>query len=352
LSPRTARAGHWFLQSGIQEPNGGVARYYRTDLERNQPLSTEITGYAASCLVYLHSVTGDHRYVEQAAAAARFLTRLAWDPEHRTMPFELGAPAYSYFFDCGIIVRGLLAVWRATGEQEFLDVAAATGLSMVRDFAAADDFHPILALPGLAPEPRDVLRWSRSFGCYQLKSAMAWSDLAMATGDSSFLISYERVREASLRTWREFLPGHPETCRVMDRLHAFLYFLEGLLPRAKDPSTVDALRDGIARAAGLLRSIAPDFARSDVYAQLLRIRIYAAWMSSVPLDTAAAAEEAEALAAFQATSEDPRIDGGYHFGRLAGEWLPYANPVSTAFSLQAMELWENRSCPPQLHLLI
>ena len=72
----------------------------------------------------------------------------------------------------------------------------------------------------------------------------------------------------------------------------------------------------------------------------------------MPLDLAAASEEAEALAGFQARSDDPRIDGGYYFGRLGGAWLPYANPVSTAFALQAMELWENRSCPPHLHLLI
>jgi uncharacterized protein YyaL (SSP411 family) len=64
------------------------------------------------------------------------------------MPFEIAPAAFTYFFDCGIIVRGLLAVWRATGEQEFLDAAVATGLSMARDFAGPNgDFHPILALP-------------------------------------------------------------------------------------------------------------------------------------------------------------------------------------------------------------
>ena len=45
------RAGDWFRQSGIQEASGGVARYYRTDLKRNHPLSTEITAYALSALL-------------------------------------------------------------------------------------------------------------------------------------------------------------------------------------------------------------------------------------------------------------------------------------------------------------
>ena len=46
-------AGRWFLQSGIQEASGGVARYYRSDLRKNAPVSTEITGYAVSTLLFL-----------------------------------------------------------------------------------------------------------------------------------------------------------------------------------------------------------------------------------------------------------------------------------------------------------
>ena len=44
------RAGCWFLSSGIQDEHGGVARYYRSDIRQNLPVSSEITGYAASTL--------------------------------------------------------------------------------------------------------------------------------------------------------------------------------------------------------------------------------------------------------------------------------------------------------------
>jgi hypothetical protein len=43
LPPQISRAGDWFVHSGIQESNGGVARYFRTDLNRNHAVSTEIT---------------------------------------------------------------------------------------------------------------------------------------------------------------------------------------------------------------------------------------------------------------------------------------------------------------------
>jgi hypothetical protein len=325
LLPQISRAGDWLLRSGIQEPNGGVARYYRTDLQRNAPVSTEITGYALSALVYFG-------HLDRAATTARFLCR-AWDAGNGAMPFELGEPAFAYFFDSGIIVRGLLAAWRATDEQEFLDTAIEVGRHMVRDHGVGAEFEPILALPGKEPLERDALRWSRAPGCYQLKAALAFHDLAQATGDASFLDSYERVLDYSLRTYGAFLPGHSDRQKVMDRLHAFAYFLEGLLPRAREPRCCAAINEGIRRVAALLREIAPEFERSDVYAQLLRIRIYAGRAGVAPLDREAAAYEAERLQSFAAP------DGGFYFGRRGGEWLPYVNPVSTVFAMQSLAVW-------------
>lgn len=306
-------------------------------------MSTEITGYSLSAFVYLHGRSQDARYLEAAGRAARFL-REAWDPAERVMPFECGAPGYAYFFDCGIIVRGLLAYWHVARDREALETAIATGESMLRDFAdAAGDFHPILELPSKSAAERDPLRWSRSTGCYQLKSAMAWWDLYEVTGDTGFRAPYEQVLQASLAGYRQFLPGHPERLKVMDRLHAFCYFLEGLLPRVPfDRRCSAALAEGIALAAHHLRAVAPEFARSDVFAQLLRARLYAAQAGAAPLDAAAAAWEAEQLAGFQ------RTDGGYWFGRRDGEWLPFSNPVSTAFAAQALEFYHCGLAPRQL----
>jgi hypothetical protein len=172
---------------------------------------------------------------------------------------------------------------------------------------------------------------------------MAWWDLFEVTGDKRFCVSYEQVLETSLSTWRDFLPGHSERHRVMDRLHAFCYFLEGLLPAVEhDPRCAAALAEGIDVAAHHLRDVAPEFARSDVFAQLLRARLYAAHHGVAPLSRACAEWEATQLAVFQ------REDGGYWFGRRDGEWLPFSNPVSTAFASQALEFWSGSLAPRQL----
>jgi len=345
-----ARAGEWLLNSGIQENNGGVARFYRADLGRNLAISTEITGYSTSALAYLYSSTGHVNYLDRAVRTARFLARDAWDEAIGNFPFEYGPGAESmlYFFDCGIIVRGLLCMWKLTGDEALLDRSVACGRAMIRDFDAGTEIHPILTLPDKKPLARDW-RWSRNPGCYQLKSALAWRELAAITGDREFAEAFDRHLERSLKDYRSFLPGNENPERVMDRLHAFSYFLEALLScaGAEDPNrerSALALADGIALVARYLREIARIFIRSDVYAQLLRVRV---WASEIlPIDEEAAAEEAQALATFQMASDDPRVDGGFAFGRLRGEIIPHVNPVSTAFALQALHLWSTRKQPP------
>jgi hypothetical protein len=332
-------AGRWFLQSGIQEASGGVARYYKSDLRQNAGVSTEITGYTLSALLFLYQRTEDTAYLEAGLRAARFLTRAAWDVRLGTFPFEQatnGDSAFAYFFDCGIIVRGLLHAWRATEDSEFLDSAVAAGRAMLADFPGEGGIHPILALPKKRPiewEPR----WSRSPGCYQLKSAMAWQEIFEITGESEFLRGYESALQSALENDREFLPGDSDQQRVMDRLHAYSYFLEGLLPVLDRPECAAAFRNGLDRAGRYLREIAPVFARSDVYAQLLRVRLLG---DALGTD---AVHQAEQAASFQIESEDPRVNGGFLFGRKNGEPLPFANPVSTAFCVQALALWDDRA---------
>lgn len=328
------RAGEWFLHSGIQEPSGGVARYYRSDVCHNAGVSTEITGYAVSFLVYTYQRIGEAKYLDAALRASRFLTRQAWNAELGVFPFELSGsgPAAAYFFDSGIIVRGLLAAWRATGENEFLEVATRAGRGMLEHFRTAHGIAPILVLPSRQVVPFEP-RWSASPGCYQLKSAMAWRDLYEITGEAAFENGYEEALNEALRGRETFLPGDPSPERVMDRLHAFLYFLEGLLPCADRPECRSVAEAGIHRVAALLGEIAPRFARSDVYAQLLRMRLFVS-------SPAMASAEAAAAARFQHVAGDQRFFGGFGFGVQAGAMMPFVNPVSTAFCAQALDLWD------------
>ncbi len=168
-----------------------------------------------------------------------------------------------------------------------------------------------------------------------MKSAAAW----LGIGDEHAKRMFDAALASALLNARVVLAGgDADRHRVMDRLHPYLYFLEALLycPGA-------ALANGIDRVAELLRDISPEFERSDVCAQLLRVRLAAHHLGAVSLDeTAAGGKKRRGWLDIQARSDDARLDGGFWFGRKGGEMLPYMNPVSTAFSLQALALWEQQ----------
>jgi len=334
------RAGRWFLDSGIQEADGGVARYYRIDAGRNARISTEITGYSISALCYLHSKTRDSAYLDAARRAGAFLIDKAWSsaiglPPFEWPPTEKPEENRAYFFDAGIIIRGLIHLYHASGENRFLKAAEAAGRAMAGLFERGGEFAPILQLPGTAPVAYGN-SWSNNPGCYQLKSALGWHELYLETGDAFFEELFESALRRALANDAIFLPGTGERQRVMDRLHAYSYFLEALLAVNTREELAAAQREGLKRAAGLLREIAPEFARSDVYAQILRVRL----LSPGRVDEQAASEEAAAIANFQIESSDQRLNGGFYFGRRNGGMTPFANPVSTAFCSQALAMWD------------
>lgn len=346
LLTRLEQAGEWFLQSGIQESTGGVARYYRADEQRNLPLSTEITGYTISALIELYQRTKRLDYLEAAERAGRYLLG-AWDRTLRTMPFETPADAdadaerFAYFFDLGIIARSLLRLWRVTGENWQKELANECGRSMMDHFPAERGSHCILQLPEMRPLPHEAW-WSRKPGAFHLKAALAWRELAELLPNPAYMKPYERQLEFSLAVWPDLLNSEPDRVRLMDRLHPLGYFLEGLLPVLDRPECAQAMRQAIPVYSKLLRELSPQFTRSDAYAQLLRARLFAESAGVLPLDRAQAREEYEMIAELQDCSDDPRRRGGYAFGTRSGEVLPFANPVSTAFCMQASTYWYER----------
>lgn len=322
-------AGEWYLRSGIQESNGGIARFYRAAEGRNAALSTEITGYGISALLELHARLGDERYLQAARRAGDYLIREAWREDLATFPFETGegVPQFTYFFDLGIIARALLRLSHVSGEAVYASYARRAAEAMARDFVCeSGGYHPILALPAKTPVPHEVW-WSRRPGCFHLKAALAWYQLGM-------MEHYERQLEFSLGCWRQVIEIETERDRIMDRLHALSYFLEGLLPVAGRPECRQALHEGAQWGAQLLAEIAPRFERSDVHAQLLRVRLILG---------SATADDFAAVQSFQDASDDVRLRGGYCFGRRGGVPMLFANPVSTAFCLQATAWYKSAS---------
>jgi hypothetical protein len=171
------------------------------------------------------------------------------------------------------------------------------------------------------------------------------------TGQNCFRDWWDRALDAALASHEEFLPGAADSAKVMDRLHAYSYFMEALLSEPERSGCGEALARAIERTAAYAGRISPEFARSDVHAQLLRVRLLAESLGMVALDAAAAAREAPVVARFQYTGADARVDGAFSFGSKRGSLLPFANPVSTAFCCQALEAWRRHESRDALFAL-
>jgi hypothetical protein len=199
---------------------------------------------------------------------------------------------------------------------------------MARDFIRDDDTHwPVLSLPEKTPLALDPSRWSRNPGCYQLKSAVAWRELGAITGDPSWSGLYARALETAIASHESYRRRHTDPHQAMDRLHPYLYFLEALLPHAEHASLI---QEGSAHVRDSCHNLAPHFERADVAAQLLRIQC------------AVGSPESECAATAARVRLFQREDGGYYFGRKAGQWVPHISPVPTAFAMQALEWYERR----------
>jgi hypothetical protein len=213
---------------------------------------------------------------------------------------------------------------------------------MAHDFIEGGHYAPVLQLPCKSRLEFQPARWSWAPGCYQLKAALAWYEIWRVTNHQGYLELYRHLLNLSLASHTSFLPGCDAVPQVMDRLHAYAYFLEGLLPAIEEPNCADAIAEGITRVAGFVTRVSPLFIRSDVIAQLLRVRLLAHQHGVVLLDEEAAQQEVLILKGFRSDDPDPRLNGGFWFGRKNGALLPFMNPVSTAFSHQALAMWKAR----------
>lgn len=342
------RAGlAWLAHSGIQAESGGLSRYYRADLQEYKNISTEITGYAVQGYLQL-PLAGQPGFLSNALRAGQFLCYDAGDSNADLFTFEVGrtgvkARQLAYFFDCGIIIRGLISLWNTTADPMYLERAERCGAMMMTRMSRVDgSFFSVLDLDSGVPSC-DPSAWSLDAGAYQLKAGIGFMELAELTSSGLFSTTAEQLLSWALRHHEMFLPGDSDAAGVADRLHAYCYFLEGLLPFVEhrfDCALV--LQSGVTRVELLLDQTRSALERCDVIAQLLRLRLLGDYMGMVELDLSAASREAENLLSFQLHADDRRTNGAFAFGRRAGQLVPHANPVSTIFALQALRMWNEQ----------
>ena len=334
----------WLLTSGIQDESGGVARFYLADDRRYQDLSTVNTAYYISALLKTNEA-GEKEPQEYALKSGRFLLKHAFDAQTELFRAELDGGNRSAiearFLDCCIAVRALLHLWQATSDPVFLDHAERCGVALRTHLSRVDgSFFPLFDLQSGQPRA-GTGSWSVEAEVYQLKSALAFLELSDATGNREFDTSMQLMLRWCLKTHEGFVGGDDDPENIMDRLHAYCYFLEGLQPVAAEQMAAShALQHGVLDVENLMQQVAARYQRCDVVAQLLRLRLYCDRIGIMELDFNQAEKESVALEQFQHQSTDPKTDGGFAFARRNGQLTPQLSPSATAVAIQALAMWE------------
>ena len=339
-------AWQWLSRSGIQNESGGVARFYRADIQEYRDVSTQSTAFFISTFLRLGDYSQDSAPYEALRAGGFLLDRAFHRSKelfaHEVCDEDNSPSAFAYFFDCTIIIRSLVDLWKATKEPAYIECAERCGFALQNLMSRMDgSFFAVYDFARDQPLD-DGETWSTQPEVYQLKASLALQELTDATGLPEFVAMSDTLRRWCLKRHESFVPDFGDSEERMSQLHAYCYFLEGLLQEAsQDMDCSRALQWGILRVENLMEEIGPEFQRSDVLAQLLRLRFYADTFGVLEIDRATVESEVAALIEFQQQSSDPRVDGGFAFARRGAELVHHINPLSTVLALQALTMWES-----------
>jgi len=199
----------WLINSRIHnisaangETFGSFNNYYDL-IKRACPFAhTEITGYGTELLIDLYEKTTNHKYLEDAKSAAKWITsmqykgkdRNAFGSFHRSISLaKKQRSSIVYSFDAGICIGALVELYRKTNDSVFLEAASesAEWLTSVmqnpegslkplydlrKGFSTAEKWY-------LPREFRTRFSWFERSGCYHCKAVIGLLKLHSLTSD-------------------------------------------------------------------------------------------------------------------------------------------------------------------------
>ena len=204
-------------------------------------LFTEVTGYALLDFLTLYRLTGKQLYIDKAIKSADWIKDCAQDPSGGTLTryyFDHdGSPDLSrnsfsgrkiYAFDVGICLRGMVAVYRHTGNKEYLD--SAIRMANFCTECLVDSSGRVTAIYDAkngVGVTENIEVWSRAPGAFHTKVAEALVDLHSVYEEDKYLAVANAICNKALKF--QSSEGLFETSKGRTELHPHCYATEGLL---------------------------------------------------------------------------------------------------------------------------
>ncbi len=372
LTASVAKAADWLVSSGVQVISDnplhkqGFVSWYEADTQSMPYVYSEITGYLVTMMCDLYDQTADQRFLDSAVGAADWLLRTADDATggfRCLFPLKPSRFDYKYnqiyVFDTGVIISGLVNVYRASGQERYLTAAIKASDWLIRD-AQRDNgaFQPVYDVEKQTFNEQDN-EWSLCSGSYHTKVAIGLANVYQATGD-------EKYKDAAIKACDFALTFQQADGRFISfpseggtNSHPHSYSAEGLWVVGKLLGREDYLQASAKATAWLLDWQSADGyvprhfhngeplynERVDILSQALRlaaIHLAEGRLPDSPETRAKLDKLVTIITRNQAESEDKRINGGFYFGRLSnGELMPHVNVWVSAFAIQGLGRYES-----------
>jgi hypothetical protein len=236
LSTNYENLKKWITSSGLivskhdSENYGGVYSFYDENEKKYSFLYPEITGYSASTMSFLYSISHEKQFVDLAKANTDWLIKIfkKYDSIIQGISNDDKRQKLAYTFDAAICAKGLLDFYKINNSEKLLDTAKSLLLWIS---PAIENDGTIMPYKNLDTnnfeENSDV--WYKKKGNLHIKVSMAYTQMYEITNDKQYLDTAEKL----CNTYPKYLKNdgsltlHQNNDEV--NLHTLSYALEGLL---------------------------------------------------------------------------------------------------------------------------
>jgi hypothetical protein len=373
LANAARRGAAWLLASGIQfsdasaERAGGFPAWIDADSGEIPYVYAEISGYLVTYMCWQYARTGDERFLDSARRAADWLID---SPVYHapTGAFRCLLPVtpsrfdykreHLYAFDCGVILNGLVDLFRADGSAKYLDASTRVADWLTGASQRADgSFRPVFDLT-TQQWIESNKEWSLSACGYHTKISLGLANLALVTKNARYADAAIAGCEFALRFQQpdgRFVT-FPDLGGTNSHPHAYtaegLWVVGHMLDRddyltasARATEWLFAQQSEEGYVPRHYHDGTPEYnERVDILSQALRLAELHRVDESIPASIEAGmARLVPVIMRNQCADANPAYDGAFFFGRLSnGTQMRHANVWVTAFATQALQLRHDR----------
>jgi hypothetical protein len=302
----------WLLHSGIRIRNGlkkGAMYGWKNLNPPSYPfIYNEITGYAITSFLYIYSELGEPEALQAAKDSANWIVKniRSYSSSYLLPAGSIETHSFNqkgdlsnqiYAFDNGMVIIGLLNLYKVINETNLLKYAEKMAKSLIEKFfdgskliAVLDrSYRPITNNTNLndgSNSSRDDIKWSTISGAYHCKLSLALLDLSLLTKNDMYSKVSDSLCEFAQKLQKADgrIISDPNLETVI-YLHPHLYACEGLIYAGIRQHNADYFAAGLkgirwaakqinSLTGGLPRTVGGKFIeQSDCIAQLFRLLI-------------------------------------------------------------------------------